>query len=151
MVHQQVFKQSSLENSGERMDLDEFANLWRESFVFEVEIVEVESACRALHKKGEKFTFSWNTPEGMCGEAFVGMYPVLFSLRVGGDMTLLGSEEKKMRVYTCPSRVVTFKITAEEQCPFCGSKEGLEECEILVGEKLRVLNVCPQCRRSYSR
>lgn len=77
------------------MNYDEFHKLWREPVRFEVEVVEVTSACRAAHKKGEKFVFSWNTPEGMCGEAFVGMYPVLFSLRIGGDMTLLGAEEKK--------------------------------------------------------
>jgi uncharacterized repeat protein (TIGR04076 family) len=133
------------------MDHDEFLTLWREPLLFEVEIVDVASACRAAHRKGEKFTFSWNTPEGMCGEAFVGMYPVLFSLQVGGDMTLLGSEDNNVRVYTCPSRVVQFKITASEQCPFCGSREGLEKCEILVGDTPHGFKVCPQCRITYSR
>lgn len=131
------------------MNFEEFDNLWKESVTFEVEIVEVKSACRAAHNPGEKFVFSWSTPEGMCGEAFVGMYPVLFSLRINGDMTLLGSEEKNVRVYTCPSRVVKFKIKAVEHCPFCGTTKELESCKVLVGENLYTLTLCPECKTKY--
>lgn len=117
---------------------------------FDIEIVEAKF-CRAGHKKGQKFQFAWNTPEGMCGESFVGMYPVLFSLRLGGNMELLGDEERNVRVYTCPSRVVRFRITAAEQCPFCGNKENLENCKILLGENVRTFKICPECREKYSR
>ncbi|MBU7024413.1 MAG: TIGR04076 family protein [Theionarchaea archaeon] len=131
------------------MDFDEFAKLWREPVKFEVEIVEVASACRAEHKKGQTFTFDWNTPQGVCGESFVGMYPLLFALRVGGDMQMLGSPDKNMRVYTCPSRVVKFKIAAREQCSLCGGTEELESCLITVGGSPMKLKVCSQCKRVY--
>ncbi len=133
------------------MDSSTFSTQWRETTLFEVEITEVKSACRANHKKGEKFEFDWNTPEGMCGEAFSGMYPLLFSLRVGGDMKLLGSDERNTKVYTCPSRVVTFKITAVELCSLCGKREGLEDCEILIEGKPMSLRVCRECRVTHGR
>ncbi|MGC1120298.1 MAG: TIGR04076 family protein [Candidatus Methanofastidiosia archaeon] len=131
------------------MNFDEFAKVWKEPMIFEVEIVEVASACRAEHKKGQTFTFDWNTPQGVCGESFVGMYPILFSLRVGGDMQMLGSPDKNTRVYTCPSRVVKFRITAREQCSLCGSTEELESCLITVGDSRMNLKVCSQCRRKH--
>lgn len=132
------------------MDYEEFYSLWKEPVTFEVEVIEAKY-CRAYHKKGEKFQFSWNTPEGMCGEAFVGMYPVLFSLRLEGDMRLLGSEVKNERVYTCPSKVVKFIIRAVEQCNLCGKKENLENFEIIVGDRTRTIRLCPQCREKYGR
>jgi uncharacterized repeat protein (TIGR04076 family) len=131
------------------MDFDEFVKLWKEPVRFEVEIVEVASACRAEHEKGQKFTFDWNTPQGICGESFVGMYPVLFALRVGGDMQMLGSPDKNTRVYTCPSRVVKFRIAAREQCSLYGSTQELESCLITVGDSPMIVKVCSQCREIH--
>lgn len=130
------------------MDKYTFYEKWKEPVLFEVEVIEAKY-CRANHKKGEKFTFDWNTPKGLCGESFVGMYPLLFSLRVRGDMKLLGSDGSNTRVYTCPSRVVTFKITAVEQCVLCGKREGLEPCEIRVGENRRTYRLCSECTEKY--
>ena len=137
--------------SGEQMDFSEFDTIWREPVTFEVEVIEVKSACRAEHKEGERFTFSWRTPEGMCGEAFVGMYPVIFSLRVGGNMKLLGSEHENIRVCNCPGRVVQFKIEAVEQCPLCGNRNDLEPCEILIEETPYTFKICPKCRVKYEK
>ncbi|MBU7000721.1 MAG: TIGR04076 family protein [Theionarchaea archaeon] len=131
------------------MGPDDFDKLWREPIRFEITIVEVASACRANHKQGQTFSFDWNTPQGICGESFVGMYPLLFSMRIGGDMQMLGSPDRNTRIYTCPSRVVKFMITAREQCPLCGSMEGLESWPILVGTSQMNLKVCPQCRKIY--
>ena len=131
------------------MKYEEFYSLWKEPVLFEVEVVEARY-CRAEHKKGDTYLFSWNTPEGLCGEAFVGMYPLLFSLRTGGDMTLLSSDTKNVKIYTCPSRVVRFKITASEQCCLCGNKESLEKCKVSVGEKTKMLKLCSECRLKYS-
>ena len=68
--------------------------------------------CRAAHKVGQTFEFDWRTPEGLCGEAYAAMYPLLFALRVGGDMRGLGSSDRDVRVFTCPSRVVRFEVRA---------------------------------------
>ncbi|MGC1120534.1 MAG: TIGR04076 family protein [Candidatus Methanofastidiosia archaeon] len=110
------------------MDYEEFYSLWREPVTFRVEILEARYF-RAEHRKGEQFIFSWNTPREMCGEAFVGMYPLLVSLRTGGDMTLLGSDEPRVRVYTCPSRVVKFKIEAVDKCPLYGNTKDLTKLQ----------------------
>jgi DtxR family Mn-dependent transcriptional regulator len=50
-----------------------------EAFVADVE--SVESACPAGHQIGDRFVFGQRTPCGMCGEAFVEMYPRLQELK----------------------------------------------------------------------
>ena len=86
---------------------------------FQLEVIEVDDrglpinrACRAAHRKGQRWSFDWHTPSGLCGEVYAGLYPLLVALRVGGDMRELGSTEPNRRVYTCPSRVVRFRLSA---------------------------------------
>lgn len=111
-------------------DIIRLMDLWHEPVSFKVEIVK-DGNCRADHKKGQVFKFDWNTPEGMCGESFVGMYPVLHSLRVFGDMRELGSPERNIRVYTCPSRVIQFRIEATHNCNLCGKNLPIEDGEVV--------------------
>ncbi|TRO55244.1 hypothetical protein E2P64_07400 [Candidatus Bathyarchaeota archaeon] len=73
--------------------------LWQEPVQFNITVVK-EGACRADHHLGETFEFSWKTPEGMCPESFVGMYPLLQSLRVLGDMRELGSPRNRVSFKT---------------------------------------------------
>lgn len=102
---------------------------WNEPVRFTVEIVKDDN-CRAEHTVGQEFTFEWNTPKGICSEAFVGMYPVLHSLRVLGDMRELGSDIRNERIYTCPSRVIQFKIVAHYRCNICKSELDIVDREI---------------------
>lgn len=71
-----------------------------------------DKLCRAAHKVGQTFEFDWRTPEGLCGEAYAAIYPLLFAMRVGGDMRQLGSPERDVRRFTCPSRMVRFEVHA---------------------------------------
>jgi DtxR family transcriptional regulator, Mn-dependent transcriptional regulator len=52
-----------------------------EESVFVAEVQAVESPCPAGHRLGDRFVFGQRTPCGMCGEAYVEMYPHLQSLR----------------------------------------------------------------------
>jgi len=94
---------------------------WFEPFRFEIEVIEVKSDCRADHKVKEPFRAEYRTSDPpICGEAYVGMYPLLFAMRVGGDMRHLGKEHPLQVIYTCPSRVVRFLIRGIPQCNHCG-------------------------------
>jgi DtxR family Mn-dependent transcriptional regulator len=52
-----------------------------EDAIFVAEVESVASACPAGHQTGDRFVFGQRTPCGMCGEAFVEMYPYLQELR----------------------------------------------------------------------
>jgi uncharacterized repeat protein (TIGR04076 family) len=131
--------------------------LWKEPVAYIVSVVK-EGYCRANHKQGETFEFMWNTPEGLCGEAFVGMYPILHSLRTHGDMRELGdstrSPSRNIRIYTCPSRVVQFRIEARYQCNLCGATLPIEDAEIrgyqLVNPEANIrIRICRDCHEKY--
>lgn len=91
---------------------------------FRLEVISVndrglppERVCRAGHSLGQRWNLGWNTPEGLCGEVYVSIYPLLFALRTGGDVRRLGSSSPGQRIYTCPSRVVTFLLSVERENP----------------------------------
>jgi uncharacterized repeat protein (TIGR04076 family) len=129
-------------------------DLWHEPVKFKVEIVK-DGNCRANHKKGQVFEFDWCTPEGMCGESFVGMYPVLHSLRVFGDMRELGSPQRNIRVYNCPGRVIQFEIEATYRCNLCGCELPIVDGEVKSNrlenqEQNLWVRVCSDCAEKYS-
>lgn len=134
-------------------DVLKIGEFWNEPVQFKVTVIK-EGNCRAGHKTGETFEFMWNTPEGLCGESFVGMYPVLHSLRVKGDMRELGSLHRNVRVYNCPSRVIQFEITAIYRCNLCGKALPIEDNEIIEHnlenpENQLYVHVCPNCFEQY--
>jgi uncharacterized repeat protein (TIGR04076 family) len=129
-------------------------DLWHEPVHFRVSVVK-DGYCRANHKKDQTFEFDWCTPEGICGESFVGMYPLLHSLRVLGDMRELGSPQRNIRVYNCPSRVIQFEIMATYRCTLCGHQLAIKNGEIQSHrlenpeQKLSV-RVCDNCLEKHS-
>ena len=52
-----------------------------EEDVYVAEVASVEAPCPAGHQAGDRFVFGQRTPCGLCGEAFVEMYPRLAELR----------------------------------------------------------------------
>jgi uncharacterized repeat protein (TIGR04076 family) len=124
-------------------------NLWQEPVQYKISVIK-EGACRADHHVGDTFEFAWKTPAGLCPESFVGMYPLLQSLRVLGDMRELGSPQRTSRVYNCPSRVIQFQVEAIYRCNICGATLPIHNNEI-VGQTLENkpanihLRVCQTC------
>ena len=57
----------------------------------------------------------------LCGETFIGMYSLLYAMRIGADMRNLGKEKALETTYRCPSGVVLFKIRAFPLCNQCGT------------------------------
>jgi uncharacterized repeat protein (TIGR04076 family) len=132
-------------------------DLWKEPVRYQVTVVK-EGYCRANHKEGESFDFMWNTPAGLCAESFVGMYPILHSLRTHGDMRELGdstrSPVRNVRIYTCPSRVIQFRIEAHYRCSLCEATLPIKDNEIsahyLVNPKANIrIQVCQECHTTY--
>ena len=107
-------------------DVLKISDFWQEPVQFRLTVLN-DGNCRAGHKKGETFEFFWNTPEGICSESLVGMYPILQSLRVMGDMRELGSSQRNVRKYKCPSHVIQFQIHAFYCCNLCGSTLPIEK------------------------
>jgi len=117
-------------------------------------VVINDGNCRANHKVGQKFEFSWRSPEGICTESLVGMYPILHSMRVFGDMRELGSSEHNVRVYNCPSREIKFRIEALYKCNICGNKlqvtkDGVESLQLRCTKPEFPLRVCESCYSNY--
>ncbi|MFX1565579.1 MAG: hypothetical protein ACFFCH_06275 [Promethearchaeota archaeon] len=140
-----------------KSDVLKISDFWQEPVQFKISVVK-EGECRANHKTDDSFKFMWNTPEGLCSESFVGMYPILHSLRVLGDMRELGGPERSparnIRIYTCPSRVIQFRIEAQYLCNLCGTPL-LIETDQSIGHKLENieanirLRVCSKCYEEY--
>ncbi|MFW9935087.1 MAG: hypothetical protein ACFFDU_06225 [Candidatus Thorarchaeota archaeon] len=134
-------------------DVLKIGNIWEEPVRFRVTVMK-EGECRANHKLGETFEFTWNTPDGICSESFVGMYPLLHSFRVLGDMRELGSKQRNIRIYTCPSRVIQFQIEAIYRCNLCGTSLTIQDNEIIShtlenSEANIHLRVCDECYNKH--
>ncbi len=134
-------------------DVLKIGDFWEEPVQFKLTILN-DGNCRAGHQSGDTFVFSWNTPEGICSESFIGMYPILQSLRVMGDMRELGSPERNTRIYNCPSRVIQFQINALYRCNLCGSTLKIKE-NGTIGHRLENkaekihLRVCNNCYKMH--
>lgn len=97
---------------------------------------------------GEQFVAEYKTPiPGICGEAFVGMYPLLYAMRVDGDMRQLGKEKKYETIYYCPSRVVKFKIRGIPQCDKCG-KAIKDFHEVIKKNAPYTIFICEECSKN---
>ena len=122
---------------------------WEEPVSFSVTVVD-DGNCRARHEVGQKFEFSWKSLRGLCTESLVGMYPVLHSMRVFGDMRELGSSERNVRVYNCPSREIKFRIEALYKCNICGNplpvdNDGVQSLQLKCTKPEFPLRVCELC------
>jgi uncharacterized repeat protein (TIGR04076 family) len=90
---------------------------YEENVSFKVRVLEVQpdgkaERCRAGHEPGDTYEFQYRTPEGLCGEAFHKLWPVLHSLQVKGDFRKYGSDQPNAVRVWCPSCVVGFEVEA---------------------------------------
>lgn len=118
---------------------------WFEPMRFVIDVIEVKSACRVQHQVGEVFHAEYRTPTpAVCGEAYIGMYPLLYAMRIDGDMRQLGKKEKFETTYYCPGRVVKFRIKGIPLCNKCGKE--VESFGVLTKFMLEYpIYVCKHC------
>jgi len=78
---------------------------------FEITVLEADTNnCRMGHEVADRFHFEFGTPKDLCGDVYFRIYPILHTLRGGGDMRNFGKREKHRTEVWCPAHVVKFEI-----------------------------------------
>jgi uncharacterized repeat protein (TIGR04076 family) len=91
--------------------------VFHEPVWFEVTVQAVKDEhCRAGHRLGDRWGFSWCTPAGLCGAAYHAMYPVLHGLMLtSGRYEGPAAEET---LVSCPDECwITFRIVRQHWMP----------------------------------
>jgi uncharacterized repeat protein (TIGR04076 family) len=61
---------------------------------FTISVLKADTEkCRMGLEVGDTFTFEFGTPADLCGDVYFHIYPILHTLRGGGDMKNFGKEE----------------------------------------------------------
>ena len=63
-------------------------------------------------EKGDKFTFTYECPAGMCPRVMEQVYTWCEVIRCGGDFTYRGSKEKYGMNLVCPCKSIHFHLKA---------------------------------------
>lgn len=121
---------------------------WYEDVGFKLTVIE-DGLCRAYQKKGQQFILKdYTTPAGLCIEVAHAIYPLLFAMRLDGDVRKLGSPNRESRVFTCPSRVIKYQVDSFYQCNICGMR--VKQSELFpakkkFGDTVYPIKVCAKC------
>ena len=84
-----------------------------EDWQFDLTVVDGKASnCRLGFEKGDKFTFSYECPAGMCPKMMTEVYTYCEIIRCGGDFTYRGSEEKYDIDLVCPCNSIHFHLKA---------------------------------------
>ena len=84
-----------------------------EDWGFELTAIEGKAShCRLGLEKGDKFTFSYECPEGMCPRVMAHVYTWCEVIRCGGNFTYRGSKEKYEMDLVCPCDCIHFHLKA---------------------------------------
>lgn len=96
-----------------------------EEFKFEIEVTgflrgdETEGYCRNGEEIGDKYTCTYGCPvnshgEGICSKVMSVLYPIMESVRSGGDLRNIGGNTKYSKDVVCPDGCVVFRIVANK-------------------------------------
>lgn len=90
--------------------------VFHEPVRFIVTVQDARGECRAGHKVGDRWEFSWCTPAGMCGSAYHALYPALHGLMLTSGRYEGPAAEQTL--VTCPDEGwVTFRIERRRWTP----------------------------------
>lgn len=75
--------------------------------------------CRNGEEIGDKYHCTYGCPvnkngQGICSKVMLLMYPIMESVRSGGDLRLLGGTSEYTKEIVCPDGCVLFKMTAKK-------------------------------------
>lgn len=70
--------------------------------------------CRNGHEIGDSYTCEYGCPADFCQKSMLKAFPLMESVRAGGDLRNLGGESKNKIRFCCPDGVVTFLLEAKE-------------------------------------
>lgn len=84
-----------------------------EDWGFELTAIEGKAShCRLGLEKGDKFSFSYECPMGMCPRVMMQVYTWCEVVRCGGDFTYRGSNKKYEKDLVCPCGSIRFHLKA---------------------------------------
>lgn len=98
---------------------------YAEEYEWEIEVVgflrgnQTENYCRNGEEIGDKYRCTYGCPVnndgyGICSKVMMIMFPVMESVRSGGDLSKIGGNDKYIKEIVCPDGCVVFKMTAKE-------------------------------------
>ncbi len=83
---------------------------------FKITVVDGKNAllgrldCRNGHEIGDSYACGYECPQDFCQKCMLKAFPIMEAARAGGDLRLLGGEEKDKMEFTCPDGTVTFLL-----------------------------------------
>lgn len=84
-----------------------------EDWSFELVVIDGKAAdCRLGMEKGDRFSFSYECPAGMCPRVMTELFTWCEVIRCGGDFTYRGERTKYMMNLTCPCGSIRFNLKA---------------------------------------
>lgn len=81
-----------------------------ENFRFTITVVK-SGGCRNGHEVGDAYTCEYGCPDGLCQKTMLKLFPLLETIRCGGDLRTIGQDKHKCRFY-CPEGAVVFELEA---------------------------------------
>ena len=95
-----------------------------EEFEFTVEVIgylqgdKPERYCRNGEEIGDRYTCTYGCPVnaqgyGICSKTMLMLYPIMESLRSGGDLRNIGGDGPYEKTIVCPDGCVLFRLCAK--------------------------------------
>jgi uncharacterized repeat protein (TIGR04076 family) len=103
---------------------NEKMNKWyAEEYEWEIEVTgflrgdKTENYCRNGEEIGDKYRCSYGCPvnengQGICSKTMLLMFPIMESVRSGGDLKNIGGSDTYKKDLVCPDGCVLFRMTA---------------------------------------
>lgn len=96
-----------------------------EEYSFEIEVTgflrgdRTEHYCRNGEEIGDRYTCTYGCPvnrngQGICSKTMMMLYPIMESVRSGGDLENIGGDGKYSKTIVCPDGCVVFRLTAKK-------------------------------------
>lgn len=96
-----------------------------EEYEWDIEVIgylrgnKPERYCRNGEEIGDKYTCTYGCPvnkdgQGICSKTMTVMFPIMESVRSGGDLENIGGDSKYSKVVVCPDGCVMFRMTAKK-------------------------------------
>ena len=81
-----------------------------ENYRFKITVVKA-GGCRNGHEVGDTYSCEYGCPGELCQKTMLKLFPLMETIRCGGDLRTIGQEKHKCRFH-CPDGAVEFELEA---------------------------------------
>lgn len=96
-----------------------------EEYEFQIEVIgflngdRTERYCRNGEEIGDRYTCTYGCPvnengQGICSKTMLLLFPIMESVRSGGNLENIGGGSKYTKEIVCPDGYVIFRLTANK-------------------------------------